>query len=278
MESEAMDTAMEVREELSAAEAARLKGLEEAIERGIKSQFDLGRNLRTVRDARLYRGQYMTFEEYCQQRWDMSRPRAYQLIDAADVIDGIRVSTNVDIPLPANEAQVRPLSKLPEPKRAEAWKEAVETAPNGRVTAAHVEKVVATRLPETYQQDPEPEAPRPVALSKGEEESRSVRDEFSKWLNAVLDGGVYTTDSLADAIGVTKTSVHWFVRMCEVSPAVIVHRNYGAKGIIQYSFQPTQCVTGHERIRQLAEQIATDPASSARAHSSAEKILALLGG
>ncbi len=39
----------------------------------------------------------------------MSRPRAYQLIDSAGVVKNL--STNVD--KPANEAQARPLAKLP---------------------------------------------------------------------------------------------------------------------------------------------------------------------
>ena len=37
-----------------------------------------------------------TFEEYCKERWEMSRPRAYQLIEAAEVMSNL--STIVDIP------------------------------------------------------------------------------------------------------------------------------------------------------------------------------------
>jgi hypothetical protein len=40
------------------------------------------------------------------------------------------------------EKQLRPLTSLPPPQQAEAWQRAVETAPEGKVTAAHVQTVV----------------------------------------------------------------------------------------------------------------------------------------
>src|SRR5690606_26347192 len=46
------------------------------------------------------------------------------------------------VPKPANERQARPLTKLPPEQQREAWEEAVATAPDGRVTAAHVERTV----------------------------------------------------------------------------------------------------------------------------------------
>lgn len=57
--------------------------------------------------------------------------------------------------LPANEAQARPLTSFPAEQQAEVWQEAVETAPAGKLTGAHVERTVAR-----FRQ-PEPEsAPR----------------------------------------------------------------------------------------------------------------------
>jgi hypothetical protein len=48
----------------------------------------------------------------------MSRPRAYQLIDAASVVAGL--STTVDMP-PTSESHVRPLTKLEPEQQREAW-------------------------------------------------------------------------------------------------------------------------------------------------------------
>lgn len=66
-------------------------------------------------EAKLYRASHGTFEEYCRERWGMSRPRAYQLIESAST-----VSTLVDkgIEPPQSERQARPLAKLPAEEQA----------------------------------------------------------------------------------------------------------------------------------------------------------------
>lgn len=78
--------------------------------------------LLSIRDGRGYRFEYGTFEEYCKERWGMSRPRAYQFIEAAEVMRNL--STIVDIP--TNEAQARPLTQLnDDPKlQRETWQRA----------------------------------------------------------------------------------------------------------------------------------------------------------
>jgi hypothetical protein len=77
------------------------------------------------------------------ERWSIGKSRAYQLIGSAEAVDA--VSTVVDV-CPSNEAQVRPLFKLPETQVALAWKTAVERAPEvdgqKRVTGALVNAVV----------------------------------------------------------------------------------------------------------------------------------------
>jgi hypothetical protein len=130
-------------ESLSPIERSTLAAFECVIEKGLASFMEVGVALMRIRDDRLYRETHDTFEAYCSERWQISRPRAYQLIEAAEV--GRVVSTNVD-KSPANEAQIRPLTRLEDPQEQRAaWKEAVQTAPEGRMTAAHVEQVVRRR-------------------------------------------------------------------------------------------------------------------------------------
>jgi len=57
-------------------------------------------------DSRLYRQSHPTFEAYCRERWGMSRPRAYEVMGAAEAV--CNLSAMADIPLPANERQARP--------------------------------------------------------------------------------------------------------------------------------------------------------------------------
>lgn len=127
----------EVVEPLSATETAELANAERVIALGLATFVQVGDALATIRDERLYRSSHVTFEAYARERWGMERTRAYQLIDAAEVTASL--STIVDTPKPANEAQARPLAKLkskPE-EVAEAWGNAVE-ASGGKPTASDV--------------------------------------------------------------------------------------------------------------------------------------------
>lgn len=140
---------------LSVMEQTELAQHEATIERGLGTFVEVGQALLAIRDGRLYRLEHGTFEDYCRERWSMSRPRAYQLIEAADVAH--RLSTMVDKATPttfsnglgtftytpASERQVRPLTTLPADQQPAAWQRAVETLPEGeRMTAAHVSRVV----------------------------------------------------------------------------------------------------------------------------------------
>lgn len=120
-------------------EVNRLIECEAVIERGLKTFTDVGNALLEIRDSKLYRAEFGTFEDYCRERWAMSRPRAYQLIEAAETVSGL--STIVDI-LPKTESQARPLAKLEPEQQREVWQQVIDTAPMGIITAAHVQKTV----------------------------------------------------------------------------------------------------------------------------------------
>lgn len=111
-------------------EAQSLTHHEGVIERGLETFMDVGRALLAIRAGRLYRAKHGTFEAYCRERWGMERAHAYRLIDGAQVVD--RLSPIGDTP--ATESQARPLTKLPADQQADAWQEAVATAPGGKLT------------------------------------------------------------------------------------------------------------------------------------------------
>lgn len=138
-------------EVITAAEkSAILKALaedEKIIESGLSTFRDTGQALMRIKDRKGYKyipdTDYKTFEDYCQRRWDISRPRGYQLMAAADVIGAL--STKVDIPEPKRERQVRelmPLSDDPDALQA-AWAGAVELANGEQPSALQVREVVA---------------------------------------------------------------------------------------------------------------------------------------
>lgn len=87
-----------------------LEGCEAVIERGLGTFVEVGNALITIRDGRLYRQGHDTFESYCQERWGLSRKRAYDLTGAAEVVGAL--SPMGDTPKPVNERQARELAPL----------------------------------------------------------------------------------------------------------------------------------------------------------------------
>ncbi|HZO87141.1 MAG TPA: hypothetical protein VFB38_02295 [Chthonomonadaceae bacterium] len=129
-------------EELTPSEQARLAEYETTIGKHLQQFFEVGYALMAIRDQRLYRSEYSTFEEYCGQRWGFTKTHANRLIAAAGVVENL---TPIGV-TPSNEAQVRPLTKLAPDQQAEAWREAQALSPEGKVTASLVDTVVRKRL------------------------------------------------------------------------------------------------------------------------------------
>jgi hypothetical protein len=103
-------------EVLTLAEISRLGELEAVVETGLTVFVKVGNALLEIRDSRLYRQQFPTFEAYCKERWGLKQSRAYQLLDAAVVVGNLQSSTIVE--LPKTESQARPLTRLePEVQR-----------------------------------------------------------------------------------------------------------------------------------------------------------------
>ena len=64
--------------------ALTLRTAERKIEANIQKEwYENGLILMEIRDRRLYKEKYGTFEEYVEKRWDWARARAYKMIDAA---------------------------------------------------------------------------------------------------------------------------------------------------------------------------------------------------
>lgn len=126
--------------DLSIDEQRRLAEHEAVIERGLNTFYEVGMALLDIRDSRLYRLDYGTFEEYCQRRWDLKQAQAYRLMDAAKVTENLKVLPMGE--LPTVERQARELAPLAPDEQRLVWDVVQQTAPLGKVTAAHVKSVV----------------------------------------------------------------------------------------------------------------------------------------
>ena len=135
--------------DLTGHEQRLLRSCEEIIKEGLETFYVVGRALMTIRDQKLYRAEYSAFEDYCRERWDMSRRHAYRYIAATRVFDHITPSSV----MPTRESQIRPLLKLPEDRWQKAWEEAIAYAGSGRVAARHVEAIVSGTPPASRPRD-----------------------------------------------------------------------------------------------------------------------------
>ena len=79
---------------MSVRERNPLAELEETIARGKKRLVEMGWALGIVRDLRLYKREYSSFDEYCRAKWGCGRQRAYRLIKAAAAGKGHRPVTS----------------------------------------------------------------------------------------------------------------------------------------------------------------------------------------
>jgi hypothetical protein len=126
------------REDLAACEAA-IDGLRIAF-------WAAGKALQVIRDARLYRADYDSFDDYCRNRWQMQRRHADRLIAEWQLAEELRPIGLTNL----NEAQVRVLlpveSTHGRPAAVAVYaaaSQAVEEAEAGKVTAAVLQGVVS---------------------------------------------------------------------------------------------------------------------------------------
>ncbi len=153
----------EIAECLTISEASLLAECEEVIERGMGVFIEVGTALMAVRDSRLYRTEFATFEEYCRERWQLEASHAYKMIDAARVVELISSPNGGEDLLPATERQARelaPLLDLPDELR-DVWQRAVERT-EGKPTAAAIRQIVREATDEAEAQAAEARRQREV--------------------------------------------------------------------------------------------------------------------
>jgi hypothetical protein len=135
---------------LSANEKMKLAELERRIVIDFGAFYRVGTALAEINERRLYRESHNTFDAYCKDMWDMCKSRAYQLIDAAEVCENLKMSLSTNCGqtddviemLPLNEAQARELAKLAPEQQPLAWEAVINFNPEKKPTARLVKKAV----------------------------------------------------------------------------------------------------------------------------------------
>ena len=204
-----MDVAVDV---LSSTELATLASYETVIEQGLESFVEVGNALAAIRDRRLYRAEFSTFEAYCQDKWSLTRRHVNRLVAAAEVTEDVGPMG----PKPTSERQSRPLKQVPKEQRAEVWQDAVESAPKDEsgkpaVTAKHVQAAVDKKLGKGSSASHPPAVPDNAVRSRDPEQrlgsaplqaGRAI-DRFRAWW-----GGLSHDEKVCLRIWLTENAIY----------------------------------------------------------------------
>jgi hypothetical protein len=127
-------------EPLTEVEIFDFMSFEEVIGTGWAGFVQVGLALGQIRERRLYREIYGTFDAYCRVRWQYGRHYVNRLISAAQVFNVLVTSCHQT--RPEHEAQVRPLVGLTPEQARQAWEAALGKAAKRPITAAIVKSAM----------------------------------------------------------------------------------------------------------------------------------------
>lgn len=125
----------------------RLIELEMLIQEDLKAIFRIGMTLMVIRDEKLWKGNYKSFEDYCNERWQKGSNWARKMIRAVEVKEVVPVE---------NEWQARQLSDLPDEDKVAVFEKAVdEVGDPARVTGAQLKRIKSTIASEAIAEEAE---------------------------------------------------------------------------------------------------------------------------
>jgi hypothetical protein len=168
-----------VKERLDVSERGRFRKLELVVAEGISSFVVVGEALKEIRDGRLYRESYKTFEKYVKDKWDFDRTYAHRLIDAYSVNKNLLPvgNKNERVAEITNERQLRELKDVPAESLEPVIDRAAEIAGEGKITSGNLKQARVEILEQAEPEDEEPvyedvddqptESPAQEAISNG---------------------------------------------------------------------------------------------------------------
>src|ERR1044071_4888797 len=136
--------------ELTTAKRNELMRKERIVEEGVGQMRTCDEALRTIRDKRLYRGEFETFKDSCLKKWGKQRSTVYMLLQAWDAKEEMSNALDTDKPLQTlakatSEKAFRALAKVPKRSRKRDFKEAVKKT-NGKPPTENAMKAASRRV------------------------------------------------------------------------------------------------------------------------------------
>lgn len=148
-------------QELTKIEQNRLSFLETVITQGEQTFVRVGQALMEIRDKRLYRKDYKSFDDYVQSKWFKGKRWATRMIAAALVVEEVtKDASSIGGPMVPklgdiipNERTARELAKVPTEKRAKVVEAAAKTGAVNVKTIAEAAKVVSKATTAVFYDD-----------------------------------------------------------------------------------------------------------------------------
>jgi hypothetical protein len=130
---------------LTSSEKRRKQELEALVQAGLKEFLRVGQALAEIRNRRLYRTEFPTFEQYVRAKFGLARSSADQLIRSASTAQCL-LEAGAELPPGTTEAVIRPISTLPDDAdlKSAVWEFVEAIAPECGPTSPLVERVCRT--------------------------------------------------------------------------------------------------------------------------------------
>jgi len=149
-------------EPISLDESRRLLFLENIIEQNKVAFIQVGEALQYIRDNRLYRADFQSFEAYCKTKWGYGKSYCYQIIESAAAAKSVSAIADIK-----NESQARELAKVEPERRAEVLAKAGEKPTAKAIRqAARVPLAQASEPTSLPEPQPSPAPLRGIDLAK----------------------------------------------------------------------------------------------------------------
>lgn len=163
---------------LSEQEKQSLAAYEKTVNEGESKGLEVALALSEVHRRSLYRETHKSYDLYCEDKWGFQRSHANRLKNAGIAYSALKSlhAKDKSVRLPTSESHLRPFGGMSDEAIQNAWKQVLEKAGKGKITATMVEDVVnATK---GKQSNEKPKAPAKIDL-------KTVKAAFIKLYEAI---------------------------------------------------------------------------------------------
>lgn len=142
------------------AEAIVLRGLKAA-----EAVREAGKALHTLKSRDLWRDTHDSWQEYVQERFQITPRRALQLVEFSTFTEAVAEAIGTTVPVTLSERALRPLADVPPEEVGAAIAEAVAESGGGEPTPAAIRKAASKRKSKAKGKKVRP--PKPVTVRVG---------------------------------------------------------------------------------------------------------------